>query len=306
MSFKASVLALIGALVLAGCGGGAALQTTQRQSVADAIAAAPDADWRGLDLANTLVMTLDTGAEVVIELAPAFAPLAAANIVTLADAAYFDGLAINRVQENYVVQWGDPNAGEAGARDLRGAAASVPAEFARPWTPGLVFTRLPDPDAYTNSVGYIGGFPAARGGGEVWLAHCYGMVGVGRDTAPDSGSGAELYVVTGHSPRHLDRNITLVGRVWAGMEALTALPRGTGPLGFYETPAEVRPGIASVRRASLLPGGGPAGRLQVLRTDTESYRAFVEARRHRIEEWFYEPAGRIDLCNAAPPTRRRP
>jgi hypothetical protein len=36
------------------------------------------------------------------------------------------------------------------------------------------------------------------------------MVGVGRDLDVQSGSGAELYVVIGHAPRHLDRNVALV------------------------------------------------------------------------------------------------
>ena len=34
----------------------------------------------------------------------------------------------------------------------------------------------------------------------------------------DSSTGAELYVVTGQSPRQLDRNITSVGRVVQGIE----------------------------------------------------------------------------------------
>lgn len=74
-----------------------------------------------------------------------------------------------------------------------------------------------------------------------WLAHCYGMVGVGRGNDPGSGSGAELYVVIGHAPRHLDRNIAVVGRVVSGIEHLSILPRGSGPLGFYERPEQYVP-----------------------------------------------------------------
>src|SRR5690606_9568936 len=78
------------------------------------------------------------------------------------------------------------------------------------------------------------GFPAARdpADGTAWLAHCYGTVGAGRDNDADSGSGTELYVVTGHAPRQLDRNITVVGRVVQGMELLSALPRGPAPAGL--------------------------------------------------------------------------
>jgi peptidylprolyl isomerase len=158
---------------------------------------------------------------------------------------------------------------------------------------------------YAPEAGFSGLFPAARNRREAWLAHCYGMVGVGRDDAPDSGAGTELYAVIGHAPRHLDRNITLVGRVLWGMPALSALPRGTGPLGFYETPEE-RVSIAWVRVAADLPDGGAAGRLQVLRSDSDAFAAYVEARRNREEGWFYEPAGRIEVCNALPPVRERP
>jgi peptidylprolyl isomerase len=56
--------------------------------------------------------------------------------------------------------------------------------------------------------------------GEAWLAHCYAMVGVGRANEPESGNGAELYVVIGHAPRQLDRNIAVAGRVGGGRSAV--------------------------------------------------------------------------------------
>jgi peptidylprolyl isomerase len=275
------------------------------QTAAEVLTQAPAAAWRGLDLEQTLIMELADGREVVIELAPAFAPRTIANIQTLTREGYFNGLSINRVQDNYVVQWGDPDGADQALRRSLGEAreAISPQEYWRPRR-GLAFTPLPDGDVYAPEAGFSGGFPAARNRREAWLAHCYGMVGVGRDTPPDSGSGAQLYVVIGHSPRHLDRNITLVGRAVFGIEALAALPRGTGPLGFYQTPEE-RTTIASVRLASEAPDS-IAQRLEVLRTDAPTFTAFVEARRNRRDAWFFEPAGRIDVCNAQPPVRLRP
>ena len=88
-------------------------------------------------------------------------------------------------------------------------------------------------DPYADFQGFAGGWPLAGSSG-VWPVHCYGMVGVGRNLSPDTGSGAELYTVIGHAPRHLDQNIALVGRVVSGIEHLSSLPRGTGALGFYE------------------------------------------------------------------------
>src|SRR5947208_12454541 len=90
----------------------------------------------------------------------------------------------------------------------------------------------------------------------MWLVHCYGMLGAGRDAPADSGGGAELYVVTGHAPRQLDRNVTLLGRVVKGIELLSALPRGMGPLGFYEKSEQRVPNIF-IRVAGDVPASQP-------------------------------------------------
>jgi peptidylprolyl isomerase len=129
------------------------------------------------------------------------------------------------------------------------------------------------------------------------------MVGAGRGNEADSGSGAELYVVIGHSPRHLDRNITLVGRVLSGMERLSVLPRGTGPLGFYEDPAQYVP-IESLRLAADVPES-ERSRIEVLRTDTATFHQLVESRRNRRESWFIVPVGHVGLCNVPIPVRER-
>lgn len=287
--------------LLAGCavtGGGPA--PADKRTSAEILAQSAPADWRALDPENLLVLRLASGS-VVLELAPEFAPRHAANIRALAREKYFDGLVILRVQDNYVVQWGDPAEDERKRRRIRNALISLPPEFAR-GADGLAFTPLPDGDVYAPEVGHAGGFPAARGGGQAWLTHCYGMLGVGRGDSAESGSGAELYVVIGHAPRHLDRNITLAGRVVQGIEKLTVLPRGTGALGFYEKASQhVR--IQSLRVAADLP---PRERpqLEALRTDTETFQRFVAARRHRREAWFLDPVGHVELCNVPLPVRQ--
>jgi len=262
------------------------------RTMAEVLAATTASDWRPLDPANTLYLQLPAG-RVVIELAPAFAPQHVANLRTLVRQKYFDGLAVIRSQDNFVVQWGDPE----GKRSLGEAQAKVPAEFTVRMSPTLPFEPLPDRDGYAPEVGFSEGFPAARDSArnEAWLAHCYGMIGAGRGNEPDSGNGTELYVVTGHAPRQLDRNIALVGRVVQGMELLSVLPRGTGPLGFYERPEQHVP-ITSVRLAADVPVAERV-RLEVLRTDTASFRALAEARRNRRDDWYLVPAGHVDLCN---------
>jgi peptidylprolyl isomerase len=274
------------------------------RSMQEILDASAPADWRDLDPANTLYLELDSG-RVVIELAPHAAPEHVANIRALAKGRYWDGLSINRAQDNFVVQWGDPAEEEAKRKPLGEAKARLPAEFTF-GAKGAPFDRLPDVDGWAPEVGFSAGFPAARDPrrGIAWLAHCYGAVGAGRDVAPDSSNGSELYVVIGQSPRQLDRNITVVGRVVHGIERLSVLPRGTGPLGFYEK-AEQRVPIRSIRLGSELPAGERLP-LQALRTDTALFAELVESRRNRRDAWYQTPAGHIDLCNVPLPVLEKP
>jgi len=248
---------------------------------------------------NTLYMELPRG-RVVIELAARVAPQHVANIKALARAHYFDGLAIVRVQDNYVVQWNDPAHHRPVPSAVRAAVEFVAAPGAE-----RRFERLPDPDLYAPQVGFLDGFPAASNppSHTVWLAHCYGMVGVGRDDPPES-DGTEMYAVIGNAPRQLDRNVSLVGRVLAGVELLSSLPRGSGEMGFYvhgEPPAP----IVSMRIAADLPESQRSG-LEVLRTGSATFRALLEQRRNRREAWFKFNPGHIDLCNVPLPVRPTP
>ena len=266
--------------------------------------ASKPSDWRTLDPQDTLYLELAAG-RAIIELAPAFAPEHVANIRTLAKEHYWDGLSINRSQDNFVVQWGDPAEEGQPRKGIGTAKDKLPAEFARK-IDGLAFHALPDRDGWAAETGFADGFPAARDRkeGQAWMAHCYGAVGAGRDVAADSSNGTELYIVIGQSPRQLDRNITLVGRVVQGMEFLSVLPRGTGPLGFYEKP-EQRVPIKSIQLAADVPEAKRTP-LEVLRTDTPLFDAVVESRRNRRDEWYKRPAGHIDTCNIAVPTRKPP
>jgi peptidylprolyl isomerase len=268
-------------------------------TTAEVLSSSSAADWRALDPQDTLYMELPAG-RVIIELAPVFAPHHVANVIALVRGHYFDGLAIMRAQDNYVVQWGDAD----GKKPIGEAQRTLAAEFERPLR-GLTLTKLPDPDTYAPEVGFVEDFPAAAdpATGRAWAVHCYGMLGAGRDNDVDSGGGTELYVVIGQAPRHLDRNVTLLGRVVQGMELLAATPRGSGAMGFYEHP-EQRVPIRSLQLASEVPAAQRT-QLEVLRTDTPTFLAYVAARRNRLEEWFKVPAGRIDVCNIPIPARVR-
>lgn len=302
-------------LTLALAAAAAPLPPPAAPAPAEIVAAAPVADWVAITPADLLVMDLaPDGAgkprRVVIQLIGApFSQGWVANIRNLAAARFWDGLSVNRVQDNYVVQWGDANGEDkVKARALPPGLTTVPQSDYASSTPDLM-TRVPDAggqlgakDAYAPATTIRNGWPIGQDAASQWPAHCYGTVGVGRDMPPDTGSGAELYAVIGHAPRHLDRNIAVVGRVIEGIEHLSSLPRGTGPLGFYEKPSERVP-IRSVRIGSEV-AGLPA--YQYLSTESRSFAAYADARANRRDGFFIRPAGGADICNVPVPVRRAP
>ena len=270
------------------------------------LAASSPSEWRTPAPDNLVYMQLPQG-RVVIELAPDFSPLHTANIRTLVREHYFDGLAIVRVQDNFVTQWDDPNGDDGGDKakmhPLGKAKAKLPPEFTRPIDPKLPWTPLPDGDVFAPQVGFSEGFPVARdpASGREWLVQCYGMVGVARDVPPDSGNGSALYAIIGQAPRRLDHNLAVAGRVLQGMHYLSALPRGTGPMGFY-TKASQRTPILSMRLAADLP---PSQRekIQVLRTSSPTFAAMIDAARHGHNAFYPTPVGKLGICDIHAPVR---
>ena len=413
---------LLAAALLAAPALAAGTTAKPAQSPSEIIAAAPAEAWVAIPSEDLLVMDLAPGGDgaarrVVIQLVAApFSRPWVANIRALAKAHWWDGLAIVRAQDNYVVQWGDPEGEDATKAkplppgllttsesdytvdgDAMSDANSVPAtEFgATPIDPAAeaaaaeVERVFRDPksteadheaaigkllaatglgsldemddgekramisiastatanapegwherDSYAEWVEIWHGWPIANrdedrwvneDGAEVpnpkvprhearalgvyrevddskfWPVHCYGTVGVGRGLSPDAGTGAELYTVIGHAPRHLDRNIAVVGRVIEGIEHLSTLPRGTEALGFYATPAERTP-IAAIRLASELPAAEQP-RFEFLSTESLAFADYTNARANRQDEFFIAPAGGADVCNIPVPVRRKP
>jgi cyclophilin family peptidyl-prolyl cis-trans isomerase len=278
------------------------------------VAAAPKGDWVAIAASDLLVMDLASGKRVVIQLMPPpFSGRWVGNIRKLAAARFWDGTSINRVQDNYVVQWGDATEKKVLPKGL----AKMPQGEYQARLPAFIRVRG-SMDVLMNT-GYGGtamfdrGWPIAKGPSiddfdlfpkdaetmPAWPVHCYGMVGVGRDMPPDTGTGAELYTVIGHAPRHLDRNIALVGRVISGIENLSSLPRGTGPLGFYEKPKQ-RVRIKSIRIGSDVAG---LPRFEYLSTESASFAKYADARANRRDPFFIVPAGGADICNIPVPVR---
>ena len=291
---KASIVFLAAALI-------GAAPAPKLQTPTDIVNAAPASAWKTIPADDLLVMDLANGGRVVIQLAPAFAPVHVANIKALAHGSYWDGATVYRVQDNYVAQWGQ---NESEKPWPAGVTAKPPAEYTRALK-GLRITPLGSPDPYAPGAGFAGGWPVAYSPKAGWadLAHCYGSVGVGRDLSPDTGTGGELYAVIGQAPRQLDRVIALVGRVVDGIDKLSSLPRGTEALGFYKDKAQYVP-IASVRLASQMPAAERPS-YEYLDTASPSFARYLHVRANRHDDFYIRPAGGVDLCNVQVPVRKK-
>ena len=319
---------------------------TPHPAPGEIVAQATPEEWVPIPAEDLLVMTLAPDAEgnarqVVIQLMPPpFSQGWIDNIRLFARSGWYDGISVNRVQDNYVVQWGDPNYDNP---EATGATKALPtglksvreSDYATAVGQGLASALLRQQqqgesavaaalrlqtgdtsrpagqreasrDAYARSTIVFNGWPLGidQSANTSWPTHCYGMVGVGRNLSPDTGSGAELYTVIGHAPRHLDRNIALVGRVIEGMEHLSSLPRGKGALGFYgQDEVDKRTPILTVRVASdLAPAEQP--KFEYLSTEGETFARYAEARANRRDPFFNVPAGGADICNIPVPIRR--
>nr|WP_115367625.1 peptidylprolyl isomerase [Alteripontixanthobacter maritimus] len=324
------------------------------------VASASADEWITISAEDLLVMMLapdrdGNPREVVLQLMPApFSQGWVENIRLFARSGWYDNISVNRVQDNYVVQWGDPNYDnpetEGKAKPLpEGLRVMEEADYTtttvdvtlihngmeltednRVQFAAMDWSQTEDPDfhnvspdvrttqtthtfagwhqrdSYSQWVEFFQSWPVSSEGetGDApwWPIHCYGMVGVGRGYSPDTGSGAELYTVIGHAPRHLDRNIALVGRVIEGMEHLSSLPRGKGDLGFYTDPSR-RTAIQTVRVASDLPQAEQP-QFEFLSTESETFAQYAEARANRRDPFFIVPAGGADICNIPVPVRR--
>ncbi len=262
------------------------------------IATAPDADWRPIAPENLILFNTARG-RLILELAPDFAPAHIAALRAFVAEGRFTGGAITRVQDNYVVQWAARPTPDA-PRSAAPRSAGLPAEYERS-AAGLSFTPLGFPDAYADG-GFIDSWPVARdpAAQTVWLTHCYGMVGVGRESPPDTGDSTELYAVIGHAPRHLDRNLAVVGRIVEGLPDHASLPRGTSALGVYASEAE-RTAITS---ATLGTATANLPRFEVMKTASPSFARYKIARANRTG-FFVRPAGGLDLCNVQIPIRQK-
>lgn len=258
-----------------------------------------DGGWRDLDPADTVYLRLPDG-EVVIELAPGFAPKTVAQFKRLVADGFYDGLTFYRVIDGFVAQGGD----RSDMTDADSAAPMLPAEFERGWADELPWTSVQKPDLFAPETGFIDGFAAARDMQEkkAWLTHCPGVVAMARNNEPDTGS-TDFYIVIGQAPRYLDRNLTIFGRVVDGMEVVQRIIRGEPQANGMIPEDAPQTEILRAALGSDLPAAERAA-LQVQDTNGAEFQAVLQSRRVRGLPFFHhKPPEVLDVCQVPVATR---
>ena len=261
----------------------------------------PDSAWRTVDQDRLMYVETEHG-QVIIELAPEFAPNHVARMRELVGERFYDFLVFHRVIEGFMAQAGGSRANPGHASDKEPLAA----EFTIRRNPGeITMTELQPRQvnpgiALMGQAGFWNGFaagtqPSAQamismdGAVESWLLHCRGAAAMARTNDPNSAR-SQWYITTGNA-EHLNATYTVWGRVRSGMEAVDQIAVGTA----MEDP-DFRPDvIRSIRIGSELPAEDQV-EVQVADTDSEAFAAYLETLR--------DEAGALpDICDIPVPTR---
>jgi len=175
--------------------------------------------WYKVPSEDTVTFTTEYG-DVVIALNPSLAP----KHVERFDKQYF-----YRVVDGFVAQAGSNDTHDK-EQISPALLADIPAEFTLPLSQDVDVVE--SRDMFAPKTGFLDGFAVGldEQRGEMWGLHCPGTVAFARNSEKDTAS-TEFYIVIGQAPRHLDRNMSVVGRVVSGMPALQKLPRGDAQYG---------------------------------------------------------------------------
>jgi peptidyl-prolyl cis-trans isomerase B (cyclophilin B) len=141
--------------------------------------------------APALVITMEKGGQITLELFPKDAPKHVENFVALARKGFYDGQRVHRVEPNFVVQFGDPQ------------SKTLPMDHPRMGTgdPGYKIK------AEFNSRKFE-----------------RGILGMARSQDPDSG-GSQVYIMLGPAP-FLNGKYTAFGHVTKGMDVVDKIRVG--------------------------------------------------------------------------------
>lgn len=253
--------------------------------------------WRTLDLNNTVLLTLPQG-NVVVELAPQFAPKHVEQFSTLIKKSFYDDIKFYRVIDGFVAQAGPKDGSD---KDKSVPLLAIEAEFAL--AKEKAFTPVQTPDFFAQQTGFKDGFALAADNNEsAWLTHCPGTLAMARSNEADSAS-SHFYFVIGQAPRYLDKIMSVFGRVVYGMEHIQAIQRTAVIEGEYAVDSRDYTPIVSMKLMADVPVNERII-IEVENTESPAFAQRLEKRRARDNAFFYKkPPPVLDVCQV--PIRSR-
>lgn len=245
--------------------------------------------WRELDPANMVIMETSEGT-VYFELNAQFAPRTVAQFKKLVKDDFYRSLSFYRVIDGFVAQGGDES-----DIDIPNGQPQLPPEFEIETFEELNWTPVQLNELYAKETGFVDGFGAAREGGSTWLTHCPGVLAMARNTEPDTGS-TDFYIVIGQSPRYLDRNLTIFGRVVHGMDVVQSINRGPSLDNGIVEKDEDRSRILRMTLGSDV-SEETRKDVYVMDTNSQGFVDYLAARKNRSEDFFFrKPPAVLDVC----------
>ena len=138
-----------------------------------------------------VVIEMENGKKIKLELYPEVAPITCANFEKLVKEGFYNGLIFHRVISGFMIQGGDPE-----GTGMGGAKENIKGEFAQ--------------NGIMND-----------------LKHTRGVISMARSMNPDSAS-SQFFIMHKDAP-HLDGSYAAFGRVESGIEIVDALCEAAEP-----------------------------------------------------------------------------
>lgn len=134
-----------------------------------------------------VIIEMENGGKMTLELYPDIAPITVANFVKLAKSGFYNGLIFHRVIENFMIQGGDPT-----GTGMGGPGWTIKGEF-------------------------------ASNGVKNTLKHTRGVISMARSARPDS-AGSQFFIMHKDAP-HLDGQYAAFGKMTDGFDTLDEIAK---------------------------------------------------------------------------------
>ena len=145
-----------------------------------------------------IVIEMENGKKIKLELYPEAAPITVANFEKLVKDGFYDGLIFHRVIEGFMIQGGDPE-----GTGMGGAKEKIKGEF--------LINGVNNP-----------------------LKHTRGVISMARSAMPDSAS-SQFFIMHKDAP-HLDDQYAAFGKVIEGMDVVDEI--AAVPVNYMDKPLE--------------------------------------------------------------------